>query len=928
MGAPVGRRQPRAAKDLVPLAVRAWHIVRSRLRSLVFRGSRESDLHEELQLHLERETERLQASGLSREDARLQAMRLFGGVEQIKEECRDARGAAAIDALARDTRYGLRRLMRDWRFTTAAVLILGLAIGANTAIFSVVNALLFRDQGFADPDRLVNIYQNDRAGRPLVVMSDAAYREMAEYTDIFAATMAASIPAPARYLHEGGIRTATVEYATATYLDVLGLRPSLGRWFDETEERLGAPLVAVLGHQAWTRVFRADPSVVGRTVRIEGVPVTIVGIGPARHRGTVDVGLVTDFWLPIPALRALATVPAMRDGRTIRAPLLVKARLREAATVAQAKAAMDVLADRLAAEQPDEMRAEGEFALGKGITVVATTNVRVHPQADAPIMAIASVVLVVVSLVLAIACSNLATLLLVRGAARAKEISVRLALGATRRQLVRHLLTESLLLSLAGGIAGCILAWWGMQALQWVDLPVTVDLTLDYRVLAFAIALSLVTGVAFGLVPALKATRVDLLPTLRDEGLQPIDHRRLTLKNALIVVQVAISVLLLCGTSIFLQQLAATRALRVGYAVDGVAMLETDVRFGGYSAAAAGSMYDELLRRIAAVPGVQSATLSRGLPMEVEGAMPIVVEGVAGDTKSPLAAMIWAGAGFFETLRIPLLHGRVFDARDRADTTRVAVITDKMARQYFGAEDAVGRRFRIHAEPGTWREVIGVVRDTGTGDFANDVLDPVGPLFYSSYTQAGLPPTTVVARTSGDAAALVAAMQRELRAVDVTLSVMTAKTMAQQLETSQAAPKGIATLLGVLGGLGLVLASIGLYAVVAFAVARRSREIGIRMALGARSQQVVWSIARGVAGLIGVGTGIGLALSVLAVLALRAASAPGDIGIGNIAVYRPSIDPVALMAIAAVTAVVGVAAAFVPGRRAARMDPLVSLRHE
>jgi putative ABC transport system permease protein len=924
MGAPVGRSQPRVAEDI---AVRAWHIVRSRLRSLVFRGSRESDLHEELQLHLERETERLQASGLSREDARLQAMRLFGGVEQIKEECRDARGAAALDALARDTRYGLRRLVRDWRFTAAAVLILGLAIGANTAIFSVVNALLFRDQGFTDPDRLVNIYQNDRAGRPLVVMSDAAYREMAEYTDIFAATMAASIPVPARYLHEGGIRAATVEYATASYLDVLGLRPSLGRWFDEREERPGAPLVAVLGHQAWTRVFRADPSVVGRVVRIEGVPVTIIGIGPARHRGTVDVGLVTDFWMPIPALRAMATVP-MRDGPTIYVPLLVKARLREGATVAQAKATMDVLANRLASEQPDETRAEGEFALGRGITVVATTNVRVHPQADAPIMAIASVVLVVVSLFLAIACSNLATLLLVRGAARAKEISVRLALGATRRQLVRHLLTESLLLSLAGGIAGCILAWWGMQALQWVDLPVTVDLTLDYRVLAFAIALSLVTGVAFGLAPALKATRVDLLPTLRDEGLQPIDHRRLTLKNALIVVQVAISVLLLCGTSIFLQQLAATKALRVGYAVDGVAMLETDVRFGGYSAAAAANMYDELLRRIAAFPGVQSATLSRGLPMEVEGEMPIVVEGAAGDTKSPLAAMIWAGPGFFETLRIPLLHGRVFDARDRADTPRVALITDKMARQYFGAEDAVGRRFRIQAEPGTWREVIGVVRDTGTGDFANDVLDPVGPLFYGSYTQAGLPPTTVVARTSGDAAALVAAMQRELRAVDATLSVLTAKTMAQQLETSQAAPKGIATLLGVLGGLGLVLASIGLYAVVAFAVARRSREIGIRMALGARSQQVVWSIARGVAGLIGVGTGIGLALSVLAVLALRAASAPGDIGIGNIAVYRPSIDPVALMAIAAATAVVGVAAAFVPGRRAARMDPLVALRHE
>jgi ABC-type antimicrobial peptide transport system permease subunit len=287
-----------------------------------------------------------------------------------------------------------------------------------------------------------------------------------------------------------------------------------------------------------------------------------------------------------------------------------------------------------------------------------------------------------------------------------------------------------------------------------------------------------------------------------------------------------------------------------------------------------------------------------------------------------------AGPDFFETLRIPLLHGRAFDARDRADTPRVAVITDRMARQYFGAVDAVGRRFRLQNDPNSWTEVIGVVRDTGTGDFDNDVLDPIAPLYYRSYTQFAAPPTTVVARTSSDAAALVAAMERELRNVDVTFPVITAQTMTRRLEVSQAAPKAIAAFLGVLGGLGLVLASIGLYAVVAFAVARRSREIGIRMALGARSQQVVWSIARGVAGLVGLGTGIGLFLSILAMLALRASSGSGDIGIGSISVYRPSIDPVALLAIAAVTAVVSVAAAFVPGRRAALMDPLVALRHE
>ena len=908
--------------------MRIWHILRSRLKSIIFRDRRESDLSEELQLHLDREIERLQATGLSRGQARLQALRLFGGVEQIKEAARDARGTGAWDALVRDTRHGFRRLLRDWRFTTAAVLILGIAIGANTAIFSVVNAVLFRRQAFADPERLVNIYQNDRSGKPMIVTSYSAYMDIAEYTDIFSGTMASSIPNPTRYLHDGAVGNAVVEFSTATYLKVLGLQPAFGRWLEETDERRGAPLVAVLGHQTWTRLFRADPSIVGRVIRMEGLPVTIVGIGPATLRGTLDVGLGTDFWLPVTAVPALTPMGALRDAPTIFVPLFVKARLREGVTVAQARAAMDVLGRRLAEENPDQFRNSGEFAMGPGITVIPSTDVRIHPQADVPFMALASIVLFIVGLVLAIACSNLATLLLVRGAARAKEVSVRLAMGATRRQLVRHLLIESVLLALAGGVAGCVLAWWGMRALQTIDLPFRVDMNVDYRVLAFAIALSLVTGVVFGLAPALKATRVDLVQTLRDEGLQPIDHRRLTLKNALIVVQVAISVLLLGGTSIFLQATAATRALRVGYAVDGVAMLETDWRFAGYSESAAKTAADDLLRRIEAIPGVESAALLRGLPMASTG-MSIVVDSATGQPGSEVEFhMLEAGPRFFDTLRIPLLYGRVFDERDRADSPRVAVITETMARKYFGAVDAVGRRFRLKVDPNSWTEVIGVVRDTGTGDFEDDILDPIGPTYYRSYTQSGAQATTVLARTSRDAAGLLGAMQRELRAVDITLPVITAKTMAQRLEESQAAPALVATLFAILAGLGLVLASLGLYAVVAFAVARRSREIGIRMALGARRQQVVSSIARGVAALIGVGTGIGLFFTVLLMLAMRAGGGSADIGIGSMTVYRPSIDPLALLGIAAVTALVGVAAAFVPGRRAALMDPLVALRHE
>jgi putative ABC transport system permease protein len=836
-----------------------------------------------------------------------------------------ASGTPSLEALVRDTRYAVRRLVRDWRFTAAAVVILGLGIGANTAIFSLINATLFRGQSVADPDRLVDMYQNASNPGGIDGNSYPAYLDMAAYTDVFASTTAAMVPLGVHYQDEGLLRPAVAENTTATYLSVLGLQPSLGRWFTAAEDTPGAAVVAVLGHQAWTRKFRADPSVIGRTIRIESVPVTIVGVAPAGHRGTINIGIVTDFWLPISSLPALGATPRALERRPDEAGFFVKARLREGVTVAQAQAAMRILGTRLAAEYPKEDP-------GKGIAVFASSDVRIHPQMDGLLAAVASLLLVVVGLVLAIACSNLATLLLVRGTARAKEVSVRLALGATRGQLVRHLLAESLLLSLAGGITGCILAWWAIRSLSAIDLPVVVDLSLDYRVLIFAVVISLATGVAFGLAPALKATRIELVATLRGDGeAGSSEHRWLTLKNAFVVFQVAVSAVLLGGTSIFLQMLSASQAGRAGFAIDGIAMLETDARYAGYSPAALGNVYEEIRRRAAAIPGVESAVLTRGLPMETAG-MPVVVEGApatAGRDAARVAGAIWAGPNYFDMLRIPILFGRALDARDRRNTPRVAVISETMARQFFGAGDtasAVGRRFRLErdTDANAWIEVVGVARDTGTADRQGDLIDPTPQLFYRSFAQWDLPPTTVLARTSLDAAGLVGSMERELRAVNVTLPVISAMTMAQYLEESLVAPKAVATFLGALGALGLCLAGIGLYAVVAFAVSRRSREIGIRMALGARGQQVVWTVAREVALLVGVGTGAGLILTLLAILGLRAVTAPTP----GISLYRPTADPLVLCSIALFMATVALAAAYVPARRAARMDPLAALRRD
>jgi putative ABC transport system permease protein len=900
--------------------MRVLHILRNYFRSLFFRAKREADLREELQDYLDREIERLRAAGLPPEAARHEAMRTFGGVEQIKEACRDANGATFFDTLLRDTRIALRRLARDWRFTVAAVLILGLGIGANTASFSVINATLWRGSMAAAPDRLVDIYQNGTNPRGVDANTYPAYLDMAAYRDVFESTTAASVPHPASFQHEGALLSAIVENTTASYPSVLGLQPALGRWFTAAEDTPGAAVVAVLGHQSWIRRFRSDTSIVGRTIQIDGVPVTIVGVGPAGYASTFNTGLVTDFWLPIHAIAAFDRSTRMLDRRPAEAAFFVKARLRDGIAVAQAQAAMNVLGQRLAAEYPKEDP-------GKGITVYATRDVRVHPQLDAALRGVAMVLLGVVGLVLAVACSNLATLLLVRGAARAKEVSVRLALGATRAQLIRHLLTESLLLSLGGGLAGCLIAWWTISLLGTFELPVIVDLRLDARFLLVAIVLSLATGIAVGLVPTLQATRVDLLPALRDDSdTRSSDRRWFTLKNAFVVFQVTVSVVLLGSTSVFLQMLDASRAQRTGYAIDGVAMIETDARFASRTPTALRGVLDEARRRIAALPGVEAAVLTRGLPMQQSGTS-VVIEGAPADSSLP-AGSLWAGPGFFDLLRIPLLYGRAIDDRDRAETPKVAVISETMARRYFGVVNAVGRRFRLDRDADQpsheWYEVIGVSRDTGTADLQADLVDPAPHLFYRAFAQANLPPTAILARTSREAIDLVGSMQRELRAADASLPVVASKTMAQYLEESLAAPKAVATMLGGLGALGLGLAAIGLYAVVAFRVSRRSREIGIRMALGARGPQVVWTVTREVASLVAAGTAMGLGLSVLSIVAFRSLSAPAP----GVTLYRPHTDPLALATIALFMALVGITAASLPTWRATRIDPLKALRRD
>ena len=515
-------------------------------------------------------------------------------------------------------------------------------------------------------------------------------------------------------------------------------------------------------------------------------------------------------------------------------------------------------------------------------------------------------------------------------------MSIRLAIGATRWQVVRDLLAESLLLSLAGGVAGCTLAWWVIRSLRAVELPITVDFSLDARVLAFAIVLSAITGVLFGLAPALHATRLDLLSVIREDGQTGSSGRRwFTLRNGLVVFQVTASVVMLTATGAFMQMGAAIRDQPLGYGVEGVAWIETDARYSGYTPARATAVHEELRQRVAELPGVQAATLTQDPPM-TNNTVAVVIEGDGAGDRVVMAGSRQAAPGFFDVMRIPILVGRAIDARDRPGSPLVAVITESMARTYFGGLNAVGRRFRLDQKC----PLMSSVRRRGASGSRSSASPPTPeatspiPSGRRSTMPWSRPPShwaevapSSSPRTSGDASALVRDLQRELLAIDPSLPVFTAMTLKQRVEQAQEGPYAVALSLGALGALGLVLAGVGLYAVIAFAVSRRAREIGIRMALGARSSDVVRDVAREVAVVLGAGAGVGIGFAILVILALRATSNTST-GIVNIDFPPPSVDPLQLGVIIAFILAVGVAAAFVPARRAARMDPLIALRRD
>jgi predicted permease len=816
-----------------------------------------------------------------------------------------------------DLRSAVRSLLANPGFTVVALASLAVGIGVNTTIFTVINAVLLRPLPVDRPDQLVDVYTSGDTVHSTTSWPD--FRDLQQSQTAFTGLMGHSLMF-ANVSRDGRARLVMGEVVTANYFDVLGVGARLGRTFAAGEDAVdGGNRVAILGHGFWTREFAASPSAVGRSVRVRGLDYTIVGVAPERFAGMTP-GVAADLWIPasmvdeVQPIGIQDSVPSptgrTRMERRGQRWMFVKGRLAAGATVQQAQAEMSATMSRLAAEYPETNR-------DRRVTLVASRSVRIHPLVDAALVPGAALLMAAVCLVLLIACANIANMLLARATARGREMAIRLAIGARRSRLVRQLLTESLLLGLVGGWCGLLVARWttGLLLAFQPPLPIALSLDLrpDWRVFAFTTLVSLTTGAAFGLVPAVRASRPDLVAALKMDAGGGRD-RRFSLRHLLVVGQVAVCFVLLVVSGLLLRSLAAARAMDVGFSPRGLAVATVDLSMHRYSAERGRGFYDAAAQRIATLPGVASAAIVERLPFSPNvHAQSIFVDartyqpGDRGDTTD----VTRVSADYFRTLGIRVLEGRVFDARDSSRAPGVVIVNQTMARRHWPGRRAVGQRLRLRAADGPPFEIVGVVADHKV----RTVGEAPRPFVHFAWTQGYNPSATVIARTTGDANQLAAAMRRELQALEADLVFLENQSMESSMATTLFPATMGATIVGAAGIVALLLAAVGVYGVIAFAVGRRSREIGIRIALGAAPSAVLLLVLR--QGLALVATGIAIGAIV--------AATGGRILAGLLYGVQPT-DAVTFAGAAAVLVSVSAAANLIPARRASRVDPLVALR--
>ena len=813
-----------------------------------------------------------------------------------------------MSTLIADLRYSFRSLLKNPGLTLAAILSLGLGIGANTTIFTWVQAVLFRPIPLAaDPStiRIASMENREGQSRSWSYPNFVDFRDRTKTMDVVAQDDQTFVIAV-----DDTSERAWGALVSGNYFEVMGIRPALGRFFTAKDDVTpGAHPLAVLSYSNWQRRFAGDPSVIGKQVTINNTPITVIGVAPEGFIGSF-FGVATAAWVPMAMQREMMGGDRLNQRGNGWFQSIVRLKPGVSAPQAQAEASS------IMAQLEQEYR---DFNEGRRLRIVQPWEA---PFGAATVLApILAVLSILVALVLVIACANVANLLLSKAVSRRREVAVRLSLGASRTRLVRQLLTESFTLALIAGIAGVVMAYWTMDVIMAfvppVDMPIDLGLRMDGTTLVFALAVSLVTGLVFGLAPALQSSSSQTINALKEEGRSGSGGRATgRLRNALVIAQVAVCLVLLVGATLFLRSFIAAQALSPGFDASRVVTASMDMFASGYT----GDRHREFQRRaieaVSALPGVQAASFGSRLPLGFGGnnSTTIGVDGyVPRENEEIVINYSTIGPKYFETMGVPIRAGREYNDTDTLQSPRTLVINEAMARRYWPQGNALGGRIRLGQNTA---EVIGVVADS---KYSSINERPLPQLFFPM-SRSEVSTLRLFVKTSGDPGPLVAEVRNAIRGIDAALAVYDARTLNEHMQVAVFAQRMAANLLGAMGVLALLLAAIGLYGVMAYAVSQRTQELGIRLALGASPGSLLGMVVRQGMTLTVIGLAIGLALAL------------GAFGsIGAVRTLLPGIsplDPITFIAVPLVLGSIALLASWIPGRRAGKVDPLVALRYE
>jgi predicted permease len=871
----------------------------ARALSLLHVRRLDRELDDEIQTHIDLATGRYVAEGLTPDEAHLAALRDFGGVAHTKEVYRELRGASFLDTLLQDLRYAARTLRNSPAFTIVAVLTLALGIGANTAIFSVVNAVVLSPLPFRDAERLaqVRIIGRDGAEFPLSDSDFVAWRDQNRTAE----AVAVSWETPVTFTQNGSAERIGSASVTDRFFDVLGARAEIGRAFEAGDDKPGGAKIAVLSHAFWQRELRGDPGVIGRTVSLEGVPHTIVGIMPAGFEypsGSIDV------W------QILTMAPPARRGPFYTGGV---ARMKPGVSLDQLRANLASVTASLKARYPGP----GDWTLD-AVPLQDALVGKVKP--------VLYVLLGAVAFLLLIATANVANLLLGRASAREREIALRGALGAARGRIVRQLVTESIVLAMIGGAAGLALAAFGTKALIALapeGVPRLDEVRLNMPVFLFALGVSVVCGIVFGLAPAVGAARAPLVETLKEGSRAGTGTQHRRAQRAVVIAEIALALVLSVGAGLMIRTVAALQHVSPGFNADRLLTFELSLPQSQYPEPAnVRTFYDTLLQKLTALAGVRSAGLTISLPPDIlQVTDNFTVEGqvVPPNQSAPVGPLVMVSDSLFRAFGVPLIRGRFFDERDEADAPPVAIISETLAKKYFAGLDPIGRHLkeggpdRPVGPTNPWMTVVGVV-----GDVKYSGLDSAPePAFYMPYRQNPWRGQFVVVRTASDPRMLLNEIRAAVASLDKGVPIARVKTMDDLMGASMAPSRFRATLVGIFAVVGLVLAAVGIYGVMAYAVAGRTHELGVRIALGADQATLLRLVLGEAAALVAAGIALGLS-GAFAVTRMMQTLLFG---------VTPT-DAATFAGISALLAATALAASYVPTRRALRVDPMIALRGE